>query len=581
MRKYLQYLCALTACALVLAGCGDGSDKGAGFGEKCEKTSDCNDGVNQLICANQVCIAHCAQTGCTDKKVCNDETGICHDPVIDTDKRECSATKPCTAPGKVCSVDYVCVTGSCSNFVPCYGDKLCNSAYQCVECLTSFDCDGKLVCSPDGRCVDCVSDKECGPGRQCNAAYTCESIEGCKAGTCPAGQACAQDGLCFEAECSPIDQCPKDQFCQNKKCVTREQRVCYADKDCGDGYGCDNNKCVPENACSLTRACPDGQICLNGVCAVNEPAACDNAHPCADASLTCVAGQCLECHCADDESCTTDGNCVKRNRSELKKINVGDECTFDIPDPNDAYHYCTWKLADGTKLKTEECTYCEGNLKFSCINSKVSVEDCGGDVCADAVEEGVGCHEPCLASQTNTFYGVCLDSWGEKFSFTQQCSKTRDGKLVWSLQHGYQDCLLDCKQGRCTFVPPEFNQQCTTADYPDACQGDWLTYCYSTSSSPIYGGSKQGTACSTLGDAYFCALPSARALEYEPKIMADCVTSCKQSGERTQLCFKDEDGQQYSDSYICAPTEDGRLADFLIDRETCKGLCDESTGKCI
>ena len=151
----------LAACfSLTLGGCGDEQDAKAGLGDSCMRTQDCRQDENKLICVDDMCIAHCIQTGCDDGYACT-ELGICIEEFVETDKRECHAEKQCTQPGKVCSVDFVCVTGECSPFVPCPRGRLCNMVNVCVECMSHLDCFDRHVCSSKGECVECLSDDDC------------------------------------------------------------------------------------------------------------------------------------------------------------------------------------------------------------------------------------------------------------------------------------------------------------------------------------------------------------------------------------------------------------------------------------
>ena len=551
---------------LSVYGCGEDAPSKAQIGGACADADDCDQSSNPLICANHVCIAHCAQTGCPDGKACA-ESGVCIQQIIDADDRECSKEKPCEAPGKVCSVDYVCVTGECSPHVPCEGGKVCNLVNMCVECMSSFDCDGDNVCASDGTCVECVSDINCASrGMVCDEdTQRCvrDGVERCSAGSCPEGHVCAMDGVCFEGECSPIDVCDGEKFCQNNKCVTRDALVCYEDADCGDGYGCDENHCVAADACSLTRTCDDGQICHEGKCIDKVLGVCDKDHPCEDSTKTCLAGTCVACACEEGKVCTPTGACVDATLAPSKNIRVGDPCVW-----------------------SKDFAFCDGNRVFSCVKeedsdtSRVTVQHCGTRACATAPEEGVGCYDTCQPDQNSDFYGVCIDNWGEQLAFTWQCDITKEGVYVWSLQHGYESCVLDCTRGRCGFVPKEFNQSCTTASYPDRCQGNWLTYCYSTSSSAAYGGIMTGTYC--FGEQ-FCALPSDRAIEMDPTLMGNCVDACEEAGVKTHKCMYDEDGNAYSYLYLCAATQDGRLGLFPLDHDyaICTRGCDEETGACL
>ena len=329
--------------------------------------------------------------------------------------------------------------------------------------------------------------------------------------------------------------------------------TCYEDEDCGEGYGCDNKKCVDENSCSLTRTCADGKMCRNGMCADPIPVACDSTHPCEDASKTCVAGQCVTCHCAADETCVGDNTCIPSDTAGTYKL--GD--------------LCTW---------SKDFQHCDNNRIISCTSEigsdeyRIGITNCGARVCASTSDAlGASCHEPC--GQENDFYGVCLDFSSELNEFTQLCEKTDDGHLVWTLSNGYKTCTSSCTNGRCNFVPPEFGESCTDSSYPDACQGRWLTYCFHDY--------KMGTDCKTYSDVHFCALPGADALKRDPQLIGVCATSCTVPGEKHTECTQDDEGNVFSMTYLCAETSDGKLVNFEAGYTNCENGCHVETGLCI
>ena len=558
--KNISWMILAACCMTAMCGCHE-SDSKSGIGGSCHVAADCDQSKDRLICANEMCLVHCERTGCQTGFECAD-SGICERE----DARECYAEKPCTEKGTVCSDEFVCVQGECSTLVPCSGGKHCSSGHVCVDCLTSYQCEGDFVCSSEGTCVECVSNVNCAArGLVCDKETNrcvSDTVARCSAGSCPTGQACGLDGVCFDAECSPFDPCPDGKFCQNKACVDREHLICYADADCGEGYGCDAQHCVAADACSLTRKCPEGMACHEGKCITRAASACDRNHAC-DGGLTCVAGVCVDCHCEGNQVCTVSGACVDADYSEKKSMRVGDECVW-----------------------TADFAFCDENRVFTCSSESgsdvahVGVQNCGARTCATAPEDGIGCYDACNPAQNEDFYGVCIEPWGDQIAFTWQCDMTPEGAYVWSLRHGYQECLVGCENGRCGFEPPEFKENCTTASYPDACQGNWLTYCYSTSSSAAYGGIKTGTYCS---GTQFCALPSARTLEKDATIIGNCVDACEEADKTKHVCMRDEDGNAYSYLFLCASTDDGRLGLFPLDHDyrVCQKGCDETTGECV
>ncbi len=600
----------LSALSFAAAGCGESSEAQKANGSPCAENAECRSN----LCVNGTCIAPCSVSSCGAGEICAPSglcvSAVCSDsaPCADAQKvcsngqcivPECSDAAPCADEGKVCR-EYRCYSPECSDTAPCGGGKICENGYcvdpecsdtapcggikicengKCIdpECSDSAPCDGGKICE-DGKCVYectaakpcadssevCVSGKclaECDDDRPCgDSLRTCLNgrcvvlpEDACAKGTCPEGKVCGEDGACFDGACSVIDACDDGLFCQNLSCVSRDKVVCYADGDCGSGYACDNKKCVPETSCSMTRTCAGGLVCHNGVCAAPVSAPCSKTKACPDDAQTCVEGQCITCACKDGESCAADGSCFGAKTSDSGKVSVGDDCVWATFAP-----------------------HCDRNRRFSCVDGKVSMTDCGAKICANAPEEGLGCYEPC--ENDGDFYGECI-GWTDIIQFTRVCSDTSDGKRVWSLQKGYKDCSSGCSNGRCNFVPEEFGGQCSEQSYPDACQGDWLTYCYS--------GYMAGTDCKTYSAAHFCALPSENAqklynaLDPSSKLIGACAEACAESGKTRFECLRDSEGNVVSMRYLCATATDGKLADFEAGYTQCTVGCNAETGLCI
>ena len=558
-------ICALSAC---------NESKENDGPQSCSVVEDCKSETE--ICINQRCIERCTETSCAVGEVCA-ESGICVKKIEIDEEPECSATRPCTEEGKVCSVDYVCVTAECSIHVPCKDEtKICNALGVCVakkpvesDCREDASlCKENQVCNKNGVCEYAqVTDKACSSEEPCVEDYAVCNTEGrcqarCLKGTCPAGSACAEDGMCFEAECSTIDTCEAGKFCQNNRCVTRDELVCYENSDCGEGYGCDQNKCVDAESCSMTRTCSDERACHEGRCVEKTPLACNADANCGKGEK-CIAGSCVACSCAENEVCLKDGSCVQANHSDLKNVSKGDVCTWSA-----------------------DYAFCDGNRVFNCVREtgsetfNVTVTNCGARICGTTSEEGTACHDPCVDAQIGDFWGNCIEYYGGMSCFTHTCEAMPEGGSAWTLTDGYEDCLLGYSNGRCNYVPEDFNQPCTTTSYPDSCQGNWLKYCYSTSSSALYGGITTGTACGIYGEDAFCALPGERALALNPSLIGDCVHPCTKAGESVTVCQTNEDGDVFSVNYLCALSTDGRLGYFANGIYQCTKSCHPETGTC-
>ena len=376
-------------------------------------------------------------------------------------------------------------------------------------------------------------------------------VERCQKRPCDTGYTCQESGVCVasEPECTTARPCSGDRVCELGKCVasgtTPPDIVCYKDADCGEGFGCDQKKCVYYDSCSKTRTCPGELVCVEGKCVVESPATCNKTLPCAASDETCVAGVCVRCSCESDETCLPDGSCVPTSESISGGVRVGESCTW-----------------------SKTFAHCDGNRVFHCTDSVVTMTSCGANVCATTSEEGIGCYPPCTVAES--YYGTCVDHGYGSVAFTHVCEDTPAGK-VWTLREGYDECLVGCTNGRCNFTPPEFGQPCTATSYPDACQGDWLTYCYYSMAT--------GTACSTYSDNHVCALPSAEALAQTPGLVGVCALRCSTAGETRRECVVDEDGVYYSMNYVCAKAQDGELYDFESGYKMCPGSCTD--GECV
>ena len=415
-------------------------------------------------------------------------------------------------------------------------------------------------------------DNDSDDNNNCSDSNTCSAqtdIQCSMTKPCPKPeQTCSDQGFCVipispgqagDEECSQSKPCSSTDVCTNGKCLKTIQQSCYGDKECPDGFACDNQKCVDARACSLTRTCAGTQVCQNGLCVDRKAPACDSKHPCADAAQTCVAGNCVACHCNENETCEPDGTCASKGIATQHQLKEGDDCDWQTFEP-----------------------FCEGNQKFSCYSDgdgyKVHSMSCDAKVCADASEEEIGCYDACV--DDGTFFGECVNTFSTDATaeFTRECELTKDNKRIWTLKHGFKDCEVGCQNGRCIFVPAEFKESCTPASYPDACKGDWITYCYNQSGSAM--GIKTGTYCPSLSERHFCALPGESAKAMESGILGYCNLPCTENGKRHSECASDEDGNAFSMTYLCAQDTNGALSDFQISQSPCENGCNEDSGEC-
>jgi len=264
------WLAALTALALLTAGCGSGRTPPQTNGEKmigeaCEQDLECQGG---LVCADGACAPSTCNRAPDPTAFCAMELGV------PADRAECDVDGTCLAkkvgPGETCGADADCIFGS-----------VCVSG-QCVEtCVTSASC-----IEPGTTCRERTAgstEKICRGGLACteveNPRAFCADVVGLPAiivectleGECrplqlPEGAPCIFDTQCSEGVCV-------DDFCI-RSCETRADCP-GANKDCVDrGQGSPVKICVdiePENCLEQGELDPD-VYCQQ---IIGGPAVCD------------------------------------------------------------------------------------------------------------------------------------------------------------------------------------------------------------------------------------------------------------------------------------------------------------------
>ena len=202
---------ALSAVALIAAGCTQVQSLGGGSGNLCaSEGTPCN-----------------ANGNCCSKNCGN---GVCAPAACQPNGSQCGADAEC------CSQQ--CTNGTCAGILLCspVGDP-CNAAATCCsQQCTNGVCVGAGMCAPDGD--------------PCNAAASCCSQQ-CNNGVCGA-MACAPDGM----QCSADADCCSQQ-CTNGVCgavaCAPDGTQCGADADCCSQQ-CTNGACEP--ACV-----PSSEVC--------------------------------------------------------------------------------------------------------------------------------------------------------------------------------------------------------------------------------------------------------------------------------------------------------------------------------
>lgn len=213
-------------------------------GEQCDSTP----------CCTSSCQFAAAGTACSDTTVCNgaetcDASGTCQAGItLDcNDNNQCTddfchvvlgcqhpfLTGPSCNDGNACTINDMCVGGSCSGTAlscddsnVCTDDS-CNPATGCVNTNNIAPCNDGLFCT--------VSDV-CAAGSCSGVPKVCTDNIDCTVDTCnEANDVCVftpSDSLCNDNSlCTPLDTCSATLGCQ------------YTTKDCTDAYACSVDTC--------------------------------------------------------------------------------------------------------------------------------------------------------------------------------------------------------------------------------------------------------------------------------------------------------------------------------------------------
>ena len=539
------------------AGCSNGACVPVTQAE-CSYQKPCAD--PNKTCINSTCVAQTIEPECSNQKPCADPNKTCvnNTCVAQTIEPECSEQKPCADPNKTC-VNNTCVAQTiepeCSEQKPCADPNKTCVNNTCVAQTIEPECSEQKPCAdPNKTCVNntCVA-KTVEP--ECSEQKPCADLnKTCIYGECKTMASCQTNADCTEF----------NTLCSESRCHFAPSVRCTQNDDCGPGFLCDNLTCLANNACSMSHTCPDKQICHNGHCQTTPHDACSKEHPCADASKTCIQGQCITCNCkGTGQTCDLQGNCVSTLHSTAKNISEGDICKY-----------------------TPDWSFCDGNILFSCSSSvgeedyHVHARDCGANICTNSPTEDLNCHEACTIK--GDFYGECLQQYYEitntfmYYAFKTECTESDDGRLIWTFTEGYETCRAGCTNGSCDSVPVDYGQDCQPGAYADRCIDQWAMTCESQPNIPGKG--------SIWGED--CAHYSENNTNYTCAISADnkvsgCVLPCAQEGQKTTVCHKYPTYLAvYSESLQCARTTDGSLAYFMTDYQECAKGCNESTGRC-
>jgi hypothetical protein len=248
-------------------------------------------------------------------------------------RRFAPTTTPCdgaarcvgnTISGKLCNG-----LGGCGQAQASCAPNLCRDGYCSESCRDDRDCSDNAFCSSAGFCVPersngaaCQRDAECASG-SCTDGVCCSSrcdgrCEWCRGlgtvGTCTAVVGAPMPG---RAPCASIQG---DDSCATAQCNGVDRKQCTrAVIPCG-AYGCDHGEC--KTSCTRRTSSTD---CVAGAVCLDPPGRCIEAVPPCDPSVcspyacdglgACETRCSSSLECAGGHSCTSRGECIRRDTS--------------------------------------------------------------------------------------------------------------------------------------------------------------------------------------------------------------------------------------------------------------------------
>ncbi|NUO49832.1 MAG: hypothetical protein HOV80_13335 [Polyangiaceae bacterium] len=277
----------------------------------------CNDNV---ACTTDSCdngLAACVHTT-------NDS--YCDDGIFCNGEETCSATQNCVTTGPVtCPSDGIgCTVDACDEIT-----------LGCTYTPNASLCSGGEFCSAVLDCIaapPCSTDAQCQDGDLCNGVETCEGeISGVpNSGICTAGTAvvCDDGVACTLDSCDPgTGTCSIleiDAFCENglacdgvATCDSAQGCIAGTPMNCADGFGCTIDQCFEPGFCSSfpsNAQCDDGNFC-NGAETCSTTLGCQPGagSPCNDDGIACTVESCddqLGCiHTPDNDLCPCGQTC--------------------------------------------------------------------------------------------------------------------------------------------------------------------------------------------------------------------------------------------------------------------------------
>jgi hypothetical protein len=187
--------------------------------------------------------------------------------------------------------------------------------------------DGGDAGRPDGGADATITPFDAGPLPDAAPADPCTLVPpgmACTAGSCPAGEACLDNGCgttrCYAggSPCAGDADCPAGSTCSGASSCVRTAGGCTDSRDCPLGHSCDSSSCVDRRiGCSPTVDCPQGFYCDANL-AKGVPY-CVRANTRCTADTGCLfRGMCRDvagtgtrmCHISTGPNCRTNADCT-------------------------------------------------------------------------------------------------------------------------------------------------------------------------------------------------------------------------------------------------------------------------------
>ena len=455
----------------------------------------CDDGedfTGNDVCSAGVCtgVYKCqdvvcrASDVCHGVGVCNERTGLCTDPPVQT-SQVCNDNNLATFNDK-------CVNGVCTGVITCGTDTCVSSDPACmiVKCLNGQCAE---VAQSDG--VACNDNDPTTFSDRCLAGK-CQGTSLCKNVVCPSPTTCHQAGVCDPQTGRCLHQLKlKDTSCDDNNAATVDDS-CTALGLCAGVQKCKDVICTATDTCHVVGTCnPSTGVCSDPVKASGT--ACDDGNPDTTAD-TCQDGVCGGSLSCAGKTCTAPfpscqlpscqaGKCTITNKPDGLNCNDGslgtrdDVCTAGmcIGTENCASVTCTPTDSCHAEGVCEPTTgICSNPLQadgFACddANTRTTTDQCLSGVCVGREKcAGVVCSasDSCHAKgQCEPATGLCTDP---VISDTTICNdqdiSTQDDRCAAGVCIGF----VRCGANECTSPNPCMratcvNDQCSEVTRPD------------------------------------------------------------------------------------------------------------------